>query len=700
MKRKIVVLLGVMVGAILLSSALLTTTPLTREQVLARLIYQGLEELHYSESKIDDEFSGKAFAVLLDILDSNKHFLLTEDVDKLRQYQDKIDDQFAEGSTELITLSAELLQKRIEQVKAFSQDILSKPFDFSLDETFQTDVDKRTFCTSSEELKAMWSKILKYNAMIRYINLQKSKGKEKSAKELEELARKDVQKSFQTNFSNLSQGNKNDALSRFFNALIGAYDPHSIYFAPKDKQDFDMEMSGTFEGIGALLGEKDGFVNVARIIPGGPSWRQKQLQAGDVILKVGQGDEEPVDVVGMRLVDAVKLIRGKKGTLVRLSIKKPDGQLPVISIVRDVVVLEDTFARSAVLTPEETGKTFGYIYLPGFYSDFTKPDGRNATDDVRIELEKLKRKNVAAIILDLRDNSGGALQEAIRMSGLFIKEGPVVQVKDKHNQPRVYRDPDPGIVYSGPVIVLINALSASAAEILTAALQDYNRAIIVGGAHSFGKGTVQVMLNLDQYLLSRAESYKPLGALTITIQKFYRVNGTAIQLKGVTPDIILPDYYDYLELGEQYYDNPLDWDSVPALTFQAWTNQRPDYGKLVEKSRQRVQQGERFKYLQNYIAKLKEMRGNTLQSLNLEKMMADQEKIRTETEQFTKSQQQALPIKVLPAAEFDPTLSPALKQEAKTRQDEWFTQLQKDLILDETLRILGDLIDLLPKPPR
>jgi carboxyl-terminal processing protease len=578
-------------------------------------------------------------------------------------------------------------------VLEFYPGILAKPFDFTKEESIEFDVDKREHCSDLAELKEFWRKLFKYQTLIRYINLRKTK-KDKKDEQLEKMARDAVLKSYKYNFSRLQQGNKNDALSRYINAVVNVYDPHTIYFPPKEKEDFDMEMSGTFEGIGALLGEKDGYVFVDRIIPGGPSWRQKKLQAGDLILKVGEGDEDPVDIVGMRVVDSVKLIRGKKGTLVKLTVKRPDGQTPVISIVRDVVVLEEAFAKAAVLYHEKLKGTFGYIYLPKFYNDFSRRNGRNSADDVKKELEKLIAKNVEGIILDLRDNSGGALQDAIRMSGLFIPEGPIVQVKSKMEDSSVHEDPDPGISYEGPLVILINTLSASASEILAAALQDYNRAVIVGSANSFGKGTVQVMLNLDNYLRKKPDDIKSLGALTITIQKFYRIDGTSIQLRGVTPDIVLPDRFDYLELGEKYYEHPLEWDSIEPAPHKKWAAGSIDHNILAKKSKHRIDDDPRFQQLNDYIQRLKKIRLETLQSLQLKQVMKREEERRKESEKLKKYRDEFFPVKVTPTQEIAKNLPERLVKEKAARQKDWNDGVRKDMHLNEAMAILKDMATL------
>ncbi len=725
MKQKILLLSGLIILAALLSSTLFTGNDFSRERLLSQIIYRGLEGYHYSGQKIDNEFSEKAFAAFLKYQDPNKRFLLKSDIEKLQQYKDKIDDEFIQGDTELMKLTTGILEQRTNQVIGLYEEILAQPFDFTVEESLEFDADKRDYCSNLTELKERWRKLLKYQTMLRYINLLKTKKTPKNGtkdkngkneknekneniknntaandtknneineKELEKTARNAVLKSFKFNLNRVQQGNKNDALPRYINSVINVFDPHTIYFPPKEQEDFEMEMSGTFEGIGALLTEREGYVAVDKIIPGGPSWRQRELQAGDLILKVGQGDEEPEDIVGMRVVDAVKLIRGKKGTLVRLTVKRPDGVIKAISITRDVVVVEEAFARAAVLSLGDRKDSLGYIYLPKFYNDFTRQNGRNSTDDVKQELEKLNARNVAGIILDLRDNSGGSLQDAIRMSGLFIKEGPIVQVKSKIEDSRVYRDPDPGISYSGPLLVLINTLSASASEILAAALQDYNRAIIVGGAHSFGKGTVQVMLDLDNLLKKKPGNLAALGALTITIQKFYRIDGTSIQLRGISPDVVLPDSYDYFELGEKYYDNPLEWDTTAPAAFEKWTAKPFDIALLAKKSKERVEKNTGFQIIEEYIQRLKKNKLDTLQSLNLKKALLEEEQRQKESEELTKYRSVPLPIKVSLTEEIAKDTSARMAKEKAADQKRWIAQIRKDLVLYEAIAILNDCL--------
>ncbi len=701
-KKKILATITLAAIVILLANALFTFTQTqdNRAQFLSQLIHTGLENLHYSGKKVDKDFSGNAFKEFLDVLDPNKRFLLQKDTAELNQYKDKIGEEFADGDTELMTAATRLIQERIQDVTKFYQELLEKPFDFTIGENFELDPEKRNYCADIPEIKEFWRKILKYRTLLQYIDLkekqEKEKAKIKTDAQLEEEARKSVAKSTKNILNRLLQTYEKDGLALYLNSLVQVYDPHTAYFPPMDKEAFDIQMSGSFEGIGALLREEDGYVKVTDIVPGSPSWKQKRPQPGDIIMKVGQGEEEPEDIVGMRVEDAVKLIRGKKGTLVKLTIKKPDGQIEVIPIVRDVIILEETFARSAIVGDETTGKKFGYIFLPRFYNDFNHSDGRNSTDDVKKELQKLKAKKVDGIILDLRNNSGGALQDAVRMSGLFIPEGPIVQVKDNRSGIQLLKDPDPETVYDGPLVIMINFLSASASEIMAAALQDYDRAVIVGSNQSFGKGTVQAMLNLDNYVSRRQPDGQSLGALTITIQKFYRINGASIQQKGVIPDVILPDQFSALEIGESYLPYSLSSDSVSPAEYTKWPSDSLNLKLLDEKSKERTAKEPRFKVLQEFIQKLKAMQDQTLQSLQLKRVMEEQKKLRKDRENFDKVEGESCHIKIEPSLEIvkESFASEELYKIEKDREKEWFQQIDKDLLLKETMAVMRDMAEM------
>lgn len=697
MKQTILIVLITAVVVLLLGGNLFTSdADENREQYISQLVYSGLKSWHYSGMKVDDEFSGKAFWVFLEGLDPNKRFLLQSDIEDLNRYRYKIDDQFASGSTEVMKFAIERLKMRIKNVMAFYPEMLEKPFDFEKEENLELDADKRNYSTSEAELKSLWQKIVKYRTLLRYISLLEAEKKEAPNAELEAKARKAVAKSLKNIFDRLLQTATNDALSLYINSLIQVYDPHSNYFPPLDKDTFDLQMSGSFEGIGALLGQEDGYVKVSSIIPGGPSWKQKKLQPEDLILKVGQGDNEPEDIVGMRVTDAVKLIRGKKGTTVKLTVRHPDGQMEVIPIVRDVVVVEETFAKSAVVNDKKNGKRFGYIYLPKFYNDFNRRSGRNSTDDVKKELEKLKAKKVDGVILDLRFNSGGALTDAVNMSGLFLPEGPMVQVKDSIQGVKVLKDKDPKTIYDGPLVVMVNVLSASASEILAAALQDYDRAIIVGSNHSFGKGTVQAMINLDRFISKRSADGKSLGALTVTVQKFYRITGTSIQQRGVVPDIVLPDTFAGLEIGEKHLDYSLNGDAIPTAEFTRWTNKTPDMQQLASRSMERMKQDPRYDVLNKYIIRLKKNRNKTNQSLQMAKVMAHQAESKQARKAYEKAQEKSCHINASPTdvvVKGDTEDAEELYKARKEKQDNWIDAITKDFQLKEAMAVLTDAIE-------
>jgi len=679
----------------LLSGALPPESPRPeREKVLSKLIANWLANWHYSGKKIDDDFSARSFAQYTKYLDAGKNFLIQADLDSLKGYVLKIDNGLLEGDFALPRLGRLLMRQRVTQVRQFAREILAQPFDFSEDDQIELEADKRETSRDLAQLRAWWSKWLKYLTLTQYINLQKAATSQKNgalktaaafSPELEAKARQAVGKSSERLFGRLLKDRSEEMESLFFNSLTSIFDPHTQYFPPRAREDFDIEMSGTLEGIGALLGESDGFIKVFDVIPGSPAWIQNILKVEDVILKVGQGDDEPVDIVGMSVADAASLVRGKKGSLVRLTVKKPDGRIMQISLVRNVVELQETYARSAVLVDDNMKKQFGYIYLPRFYHDFNRTAGRNAGDDVRKEIRKLAAAGVEGMILDLRGNGGGALDDAVKLSGLFIKKGPVVQVKDRHSAPQVYDDRDGDSSYDGPLIVLVNSFSASASEIVAAAMQDYRRAVVMGD-QTYGKGTVQVMLDLDRFLSADMGHLRPLGAITLTVQKYYRVTGASTQYQGVTPDISLPDLYAYLEVSEKTQENSLPWDTVDRLSFPDWGGAQPDLAELKKRSQQRQAANLRFQGIAENIARLKKQRATTLVTLNLKKFQAEQESLFAAAEKFNQQQVEFAHIQARLADESSANSFAADLEKKK----EWLSGLRKDPVVEEAIQVLND----------
>jgi carboxyl-terminal processing protease len=481
---------------------------------------------------------------------------------------------------------------------------------------------------------------------------------------------------------------KADRFADFVNSLVSIYDPHTGYYPPKEKENFDIYMSGQLEGIGAQLQQKDGLIKVSRIVAGSASWKQGDLKAGDFILSVAQGDEETVDVTDMRLDDAVRLIRGKKGTEVRLTVKKVDGNIVIIPIIRDVVQLEETYAKSAVL---KNNSTIGYLKLPKFYVDLSKKGGgRSCALDVKEELEKLNLENVDGLILDLRNNGGGSLQDAVKIAGFFIKEGPIVQIKSRLGSPYVMKDTDPSVEYNGPLVIMVNYFSISASEIVSAALQDYNRAIIVGSRTSYGKGTVQRFFNLDELNKMNSEM-NPLGAIKLTTQKFYRVNGGATQLKGVSADIELPDAYDQIDIGEAELDHYLKWDEItPSDIISSETVKQ--LNNLKEKSGARIEKDSSFTLIAENAVRMKKQKDKTSFSLIFENYKAEREKSEAEAEKYNEAEKDSTGLMVnyltdqLTSIEDDSTKLVRIKS--------WHKELRHDIYLHESVLILEDHLKL------
>jgi carboxyl-terminal processing protease len=671
----------------------------TREMVLGNILKGALENMHLANKQIDNALSDNAFKVFLERLDYGKQFLLLSDVQALEKYKREFDDMLISGELAILDASSEVMNKRIGQIEKYVEDLLSKPLNYSTKEVIETDPKKRKFLANEKELQAHWEKLMKYEVLSRIIDQREEqnglatddKGNKKKPTsdkkltdvEIEKEARSKVLKSYKKIFSRLVNEKRSDKLDKFYNSITKIFDPHTNYLVPEEKEDFDIDMSGKLEGIGAILREDNSYIKVERIVPGSASWKTKEVEAEDVILKVGQGREEPVDVVDMSLRDAVKLIRGKKGTEVRLTIKKPNGLVKVVPITRDVVEIEESYVKGTVLELEPDNTKVGYINVPKFYRDFNDRAGRNVTDDTRKEIERLNKEGVSGLILDLRNNGGGALEDARMISGLFIEKGPIVQVKAHTGAVDILADTDPNVDFKKPTIVLINRFSASASEIVAAALQDYGRAVIVGGEFSHGKGTVQAVVDLDGYVSPMAKSYSPLGALKITIQKFYRVNGSSTQYKGVTPDIILPDQFSHLESGEKFLDYSIPWGEVKPVKFSHW-NGKIDLKALRSMSAARIKKDDKFKNLIASMKWFKVQKDKTKRSLTMEDFEKERKEIREKTDLFKKDlENKSLMVKDMSGS----------KDKAHLEKFEEFSKtLKKDAVLEESMHIMTDML--------
>ena len=663
-----------------------------KDKTILELLTMILERGHYSPVAIDDDFSVKVYNKYIDGIDPTKRFFLQSDIDEFSKYKKEIDDLIKNKDLTFFELTNSRMLQRMEESRAIYSGILKKAFDFNENESISVDYEKMPYSKNKKELTERWRKQLKLQALSSITDKQKleqdKKDKDasyemKSFEVIEKEVRENSLKSLNEYFDFVQKElDRNDWFSIFLNAIVERFDPHTFYFSPENKEKFDVSMSGTFQGIGAKLQKKEGGVEISELISGGPAWRGKELEAGDLIMKVGQGKEEPMDIAGMRLDDVVKKIKGKKGTEVRLTVKKVDGSIKVISIIRDEVETEETFAKSTVV--EKDGKKFGIINLPKFYISFENKQKRDAYKDVAIEIERLKAQNVDGIVMDLRDNGGGSLETVVKMVGLFIKEGPVVQVKAPGRDPEILPDPDNKIQYDGPLVVMINNFSASASEIFAAAIQDYNRGIVVGSKHSYGKGTVQNVIDLNQFV--RGSSYGDLGALKTTIQKFYRVNGGSTQREGVKSDIVFPDRFAYLDMGERDEESALPWDKIAPAKYDPII---ANYDNIIANSKQRIEANSNFGLINENAKWIFERKDENNYSLNINEFKKQNDlvdakikKYKAISEYNNKLTFNSLPNEVV-LFEKDTLL--------KQKRERWHEDLQKDIYVEETLNVISEM---------
>lgn len=670
-----------------------------KESMIVRTLLTFMRQLHYSPKEVNDEFSTTLYDYYIDRVDGARRFLTQEQIQQLTPYKTLLDDEVRNGTFEFFNQSMVFLDEGIEKAKVYYKEILDEPFDFKKEEFFELDSDKRGYAKDDAELKEYWRKSLKYDVLTRVarrLEKEQKTGEEaesKSVEQLEEEAREEVRDVYDKYFNRIAKLKRSDRMSGYLNTITQIFDPHSGYFEPIDKENFDIRMSGEYEGIGARLMLDGDYTTVTEVMAGGPAWRGKEIRENDVFLKVAQGDDgEWQDVVGWVLDDVVQLIRGEKGTKVRLMIRSSDGTTKEVSLIRDKIKTEETFAKSLILDGPNDGERIGYIYLPSFYANFQERDGRSCAKDVEKEIEKLKAENVDGIVMDLRNNGGGSLSDVIRMTGFFIEEGPIVQVKSRLRPTEVHRDVDSRVQYDGPLAVMTNGFSASASEILVAALQDYDRAVIVGSKSTFGKGTVQRFADMDR--INVDENLKPLGTLKLTIQKFYRINGGSNQLRGVIPDIILPDSYQKIETGEKQEDFPLPWTEIEPVDYAQNTyviNDR-QIDKLKKASEKRVANNPVFQLVNENADRIAKNREETLFPLNLDAYIALSEKREAEAEKF---KDLASDDMQLSASNLKADYDYIHENEKNEEQNKDFVKaVSSDSYIKETLNIMHDLIDI------
>ena len=686
-----------------------------RKTLILESVMKAINHVHYSPRDINDSFSKRVYTKILDELDYDKKLFTVQDISALKKYQYQIDDEIRNGSIDFYEKLDAIFVKRINDADTLYKEILKTPYTFTGKEKVELNGEKLSYAANEAALKDRWREFLKYRVLAKYVELKDARDKKKDDNdttqpkeavkdekpktdaELEADARESVRKNQQAYFKRLHKWKEEERYEYYVNAVVHNEDPHTDYFAPKEKKRFDESMSGTFYGIGAQLKDDNGKIKITLIVTGSPCWKQGELKAGDEITKVAQGDKEPEDIQGYEIDDVVSKIRGPKGTEVRLTVKKVDGSVKVIPIIRGEVLLEETFAKSAII--KSTEGPVGYIYLPEFYADFQGINGRRCADDIAIEVQKLKSAGVKGIILDLRYNGGGSLNDVVDMAGLFVGRGPVVQVKSSSESPKTLVSSKDAI-YDGPMAIMVNQGSASASEIMAAAMQDYKRAVIVGST-TYGKGTVQKVIPLDDWidpvtrakmqtesLASAQHGMNSIGALKITIQKFYRINGGSTQLKGVTPDVELPDPYSLLENGERHDKAALPWDEIPRSNYRPVTN-AVNTADLSALSKSRIAANPTFSFIKESALKLKKQQEDNIVSLNEAEYRKEMEETNATSKKLEELQKKLTPYEITNPKEDQERIN--ADSASITKNKEWLKNLKKDIYVSETVNIINDI---------
>ena len=667
-----------------------------KDKLLVQIITFVLEQGHFDPIAMDDTFSEELFNDYIEILDPVKRYFYHSDIKEFEMYKFEIDDQLRDTDITFFNVVNNRMLERIEGAKEIYREVLAEPFDYTLDESFDTNYENSEFVKNKKQMKERWRKQLKFSTISNYDDLVKQEklAKEKDAayvmktEEVMEIeARQATLKSIDIYFNDsIDDLKREDWFALYVNTIVEEYDPHTYYLAPRNKEDFDQRMSGKLEGIGARLQKRMDYIKIVELISGGPAWRSKELEVEDVILKVKQENEEfPVNIVGMRISDAIKYIKGPKGTKVTLTIKKVDGSIKDVVITRDVVELMETYAKSSVV--EKDGQKFGVINLPAFYVDFQDYKNVNAAKDVKKEIDYLKNEGIEGLVLDLRNNGGGSLPTVVDMAGLFIKDGPIVQVRSTGESKEVLKDRDKSIAWDGPLVILVNEISASASEIMAAAMQDYKRAVIIGSKQTYGKGTVQNVINLNNML--RNNTSGDLGALALTTQKYYRLNGGSEQLEGVKSDVEVPGRFTYIDVGEKDKDNPLPWDEIDAADYTPWENYF-DYNTTVAKSKERMSNNEQLKLIDENAKWVKGKIDETVFSLNYIKYDTQNKLNEEESKQFDAISDYKTNL-TFESTHYEKALFDQDTTDLKEKRERWHENLSQDVYIEEALNVLEDL---------
>ena len=669
-------------------------SPELRQRKLLSTIGQLLESEHYSPRNIDDAFSKEVFSAYFKALDPEKNTFLQSDIDGLSKYSTTIDDEIHGANITFQPAVSRIYELRIKETQALFNQIMDQPFDFNKDDSVLLNTDKLGYPKDEAERAKRWEMLMKYRTIERYASLiderEKNKGKEKfvikNDSALEAESRAYVKKSYKKRLESFEKTfTKEKRFELFLNSITGLMDPHTDYLAPVEKRSFTEQMSGVIYGIGAQLTQDDFGIRIASIQPGGPAWKSGQIVVNDVIVKIAQGADEPVDVSGYETTDAVKLIRGNLGTEVRLTFRKPDGTFKVVSLIREKIVLDEGYARSVVIQNGED--KYGYILLPDFYADFEREDGHRCSEDVAAEIKKLKAENVKGIIIDVRFNGGGSLYEVVQMAGLFIDRGPVVQIRNKEGRAQTLYDETPGILYDGPLVVMANEFSASASEIFAGAIQDYKRGIVIGSSSTYGKGTVQRNVAFGKPLDSLGIQTE-YGAVKLTFQKFYRISGSSTQKKGVVPDVILPDEYEYLKYREKDNPDALPWDEIQKA-FYSKAIPSYDLEQVKRNSMDRIGSHPTFNAIKAS-SLLLEKANEKVYSLQLSKYREEQKQLRDSFKKIDDTSKELKSLQVNMLETDEKRLS--ADNDKIVRRKQWISALSKDIYVQETSKVVTDMI--------
>ena len=674
--------------------------PKAKNQRILRNVGIMLEEGHFSPQTIDDDYSRKVYKEFIKGLDPDKSVLLKSDVEEFRKkYETSIDDEIRGSDLKSYYDVAERYKQRYEEVMNSYKKYLQKPFTFTLNDSIQMDPKLYDYAATKEERNELWQKRIKYMVLDKLVTAQEDREKNKGAKDfkykadstLEREARESVGKSLDRMFTTRKNKLNNDQLfSIFVNAITGTMDPHTDYMPPIDLRTFNEGIQGTFYGIGAQLREDDGKVKIGPLTTGAPAQKSGEISEGDEVIKVAQGEGEPVDVTGYDVTDVVKLIRGEKGTVVKLTLRKLDRSVKVVTLVREKISLDDAFVKSAII--EDNGKKYGYIYLPEFYVSVEDRNGPRCSKDVEAELEKFKKDSISGVIIDLRGNGGGSLYEVVQMAGLFISKGPICQVKTKGQQPKILYDTDERVQYDGPLVVMVDQTSASASEIFAAAIQDYKRGIVVGGKSTYGKGTVQrnipVNPQAESLIFGNNKNEEDLGSVKLTLQKFYRINGEATQRKGVEPDVVLPNRLDNIKFMERDNDFALPYDAIPPASYSTWVS---DFSldSSIQYARTITGEDKNFREMKENLDWI-DANADRSYSLNLKQYKADKTKETAVFKQIDTFLKINPPLEIVSALANKPALE-ASKEKADKAKD-FMDRIAKDLYLKETVLILQSMV--------